>query len=129
MTKEKYNEISKAIIGAAIEVHKTLGAGLIEKYYGYALVHELKLKGYKVETEKYIPFKYKDLIIKDACRADLIVEDSIIVELKATENDNSLYTSQLLTYLKMSNMKLGLVLNFSREKLINGIERVINGQL
>ena len=129
MRKEEYNELSKAIIGSAIEVHKTLGAGLIEKYYGYALAHELKSRGYKVETEKAIPFIYKDLVIKDACRADLIVEDSIIVELKATEIDNTLFAAQLLTDLKMSGMKLGLVLNFNRERLIDGIERVINGQL
>lgn len=127
MESEEYNKLTKGIISAAIEVHKTLGAGLIEKYYRYALAYELKSRGYSVREEVSIPFIYKDLNIKDACRADIIVEDKIILELKASDKDNTLYSSQLYTYLKLTGMHLGLVLNFSRPRLIEGIERVING--
>ena len=127
MTIEDYNRLSENIIAAAIEVHKTLGPGLGEKYYRYALTHELRLRGYKVCEEVGVSFNYKDLCIKEACRVDIIVEDKIILELKATERDNELYASQLLTYLRLTGFKLGLVINFNRIRLVDGIKRVING--
>lgn len=126
MTSENYNDLSYKIIGAAIEVHRILGPGLMEKIYRSALAYELREMGIKVEEEVLIPLSYKKLLISDICRADIIVGSQIIVELKATEKDNDLYAKQLLTYLKLSGLKLGLVINFNRLKLKDGISRIIN---
>ena len=126
MTSENYNDLSYKIIGAAIEVHRILGPGLMEKIYRSALAYELREMGIKVEEEVLIPLSYKKLLISDMCRADIIVGSQIIVELKATEKDNDLYAKQLLTYLKLSGLKLGLVINFNRLKLKDGISRIIN---
>lgn len=126
MTSENYNDLSYKIIGAAIEVHRILGPGLMEKIYRSALAYELREMGIKVEEEVLIPMRYKKLLISDMCRADIIVGSQIIVELKATEKDNDLYAKQLLTYLKLSGLKLGLVINFNRLKLKDGISRIIN---
>ncbi len=126
MTSENHNDLSFKIIGAAIEVHRILGPGVMEKIYRSALAYELREMGIKVEEEVLIPLSYKKLLISDMCRADIIVGSQIIVELKATENDNDLYAKQLLTYLKLSGLKLGLVINFNRLKLKDGISRIIN---
>jgi len=127
MTKEEYDKLSGEVIGAAIEVHKHLGPGLLEHVYKLALGHELTLRGYRAEIEDEVQINYKGLELETNLRADLIVEDSIIVELKATEYDNPLYAAQLLTYLRLSKRKLGLLINFNRKKLVSGIERVVNG--
>ncbi len=126
MTSENHNDLSFKIIGAAIEVHRILGPGLMEKIYRSALAYELREMGIKAEEEVLIPLSYKKLLISDMCRADIIVGNQIIVELKATEKDNDLYAKQLLTYLKLSGLKLGLVINFNRLKLKDGISRIIN---
>lgn len=126
MTSENYNDLSYKIIGAAIEVHRILGPGLMEKIYRSALAYELREIGIKAEEEVLIPLSYKKLLISDMCRADIIVGSQIIVELKATEKDNDLSAKQLLTYLKLSGLKLGLVINFNRLKLKDGISRIIN---
>ena len=126
MTSENNNDLSFKIIGAAIEVHRILGPGLMEKIYRSALAYELREMGIKAEEEVLIPLSYKKLLISDMCRADIIVGNQIIVELKATEKDNDLYAKQLLTYLKLSGLKLGLVINFNRLKLKDGISRIIN---
>ena len=120
-------QMSHAIIGAAIDVHKILGPGLLEKYYRMALAYELRRRGFKAEEEVSMPFVYKDLVIANACRADIVVNDQIVLELKAREQYSGLYASQLLSYLKLSGLKLGLVFNFNQLKLKDGIERVVNG--
>ena len=118
--------LTSAIIGAAIEVHKHLGPSLLEKYYQIALAHELKLRGIKAEREVLIPFVYKDLHREDCARADIIVENQVIIEVKACPENRSFHSKQLLTYLKMTGLKLGLVINFNNDLLTKGIIRVVN---
>ena len=121
------NRISGLIKEAAIEVHKVLGGpGLLENIYEEALFQELQLRGMKVQRQVYVPVKYKSLTLRDPLRIDLLVENKVIVEVKATEVNHSLYKAQVLTYLRLNNLKLGLVLNFGQELLINGLSRVVN---
>lgn len=120
------NCISQEIIGAAIEVHRVLGPGLLEHAYHKALEFELKSRGLKVASEVEIPIVYKGVLLYPAYRADMIVENQVIVELKATDVDNSLFYKQLLTYLRLSDKRLGLLINFNKERLIDGIKRIAN---
>lgn len=126
-----YSELSSSIIGTSIEVHKALGPGLLEKVYERALVHELTLRGYDVKTQVKVPIMYKgvDLTIDDdkPLKLDLIVEDLVIVELKSVEEMKPVYNKQLLTYLKLMDKKLGLLINFNVPRLVQGVERVVNG--
>ena len=126
MNKDRLNELSWVIIGAAIEVHKSLGPGLLESSYNAALICELKLRGLHAESEVDIPFIYKGIRLDVAYRADIVVENEIILELKSTEYDKPLYAKQLLTYLKIYNKRLGMVINFNRERLVDGLQRVVN---
>ena len=126
MTREEYNVLTKEIIDASIEVHKVLGPGLLEQAYKVALLRELSIRGIKAEKEQDIPFFYKGETLSSAYRADIIVEGEVIIELKATEKDNSLYPKQLNSYLKLANKKVGLLINFNRERLIDGLTRVVN---
>ncbi len=121
------NQISGQIKDAAIEVHKVLGGpGLLESIYEEALFQELQLRGLQVRRQVYVPVKYKNLILGTPLRIDLLVENKVVVEVKATETNHSLYRAQVLTYLRLTNLKLGLVLNFGQELLINGFSRVVN---
>lgn len=120
------SELSHKIIGCAMEVHKTLGPGLLESAYNRALMCELSLQGLNAVSEFEIPIYYKGNKLNTTYRADIIVEDEIIVELKATEQDNPLYARQLLTYLRITNKKIGLLINFNKHRLIEGVERVAN---
>ena len=126
MNESQLNDLSKKIIGAAIEVHRFLGPGLLENTYKAALLYELKLSGINAKSEVEVPFIYKNVKLESAYRADIIVEDQIILELKATENDNPLYAKQLYTYLRLCNKRLGLLINFNRERLVEGLKRVVN---
>lgn len=126
MDNVQLNRLSEEIIGAAIEVHSILGPGLLEKTYQEALMAELKLRDIKCEKEVKIPIIYKGETLDSDYRADIIVDDKIILELKATEQDNPLFYKQLYTYLKLSNMRLGLLINFNRERLVKGLKRVVN---
>ena len=126
MNENQINALSQEIIGAALEVHRNLGPGLLEHTYQAALICELKLRGIKAESEVEVPFVYKGIKLDTAYRADIIVEDEIILELKSTENDNPLFGKQLLTYLRIYNKRLGLLINFNRERLIDGLKRVVN---
>jgi len=126
MDKEQINALSKKIIGAAIEVHRNLGPGLLEHSYQVALMHELKLSGLKAASEVDVPFIYKGVRLDTAYRADIIVEDEIILELKSTENDSPVFIKQLHTYLRIYNKQLGILINFNRERLVDGIKRVVN---
>lgn len=120
------NELSYKIIGAAIEVHKNLGVGLLENAYETALAYELKMQGFNVKQQLSLPLKYKDMFIENAYRIDLIVEDKVIVEVKSVLELHPVFYSQVLTYLKQTNIKLGLLINFNNELIKNGIHRIVN---
>ena len=121
------NEISQIIINAAIEVHKFLGPGLLEKSYELCLLYELRLAGLKTERQKIIPIRYKGVTINAGYRIDLLVENKVIIELKAIEAIHPIHFAQLLTYLKLTECKLGLLLNFNVPLLKDGIKRIVNG--
>lgn len=121
------NEISNKIIGAAIEVHKILGGpGLLESVYESCLAHELSLRGLKVQRQLSVPVIYKGSIVKDPLYIDILVESLVVVEVKATEKLQLLHDVQLLTYLRLTNRKLGLLVNFGQEFVKDGISRVVN---
>jgi GxxExxY protein len=122
------NEISKIIIDAAIDVHRTLGGpGLLESVYQEAECWELSRRGLHVEREKIIPILYKGYELGTSLRLDLLVEKKVIVECKATANYNAIFEAQTLTYLRITNLKLGIVINFGERLVKNGIHRVVNG--
>ena len=119
------DEITGKIIGAAIEVHKHLGPGLLESAYQACLAHEMTLRGIQFEREKIVPLVYKQLPVETAYRADFIVENLIVVELKAVKQFEAIHQAQLMSYLKLANLKLGLLLNFNVQRLKSGgIKRV-----
>ena len=120
------NELSNTIIGCAIEVHKQLGPGLLESAYQECLYYELKNKGLQVAKEKPMPIVYKDIKLDHGYRIDLLVEDKVVIETKTVEVLTDVHTAQVLTYLKLGNYKLGLLLNFQVSTLKNGIKRLIN---
>ncbi|MEL6150888.1 MAG: GxxExxY protein [Chloroflexota bacterium] len=121
------NRISGQIVSAAIEVHKTLGGpGLLESLYAEALAWELSDRGIKVEREKPLPVRYKTTTLSTPLRLDLLVADKVIVECKSVERYNTIYEVQALTYLRLSGLKLGLVINFGARLLRDGIHRVVN---
>jgi len=121
----KVNDLTEIIIGSAIEVHKNLGPGLLESAYQQAMAYEFADKGIKFLIEKPIPVKYKGRNIDCAFRADMVVEDAVIIELKAVDKLMPIHTAQLITYLKLSGLKVGLLINFNVGLLKNGIKRVI----
>lgn len=121
------NELSKIIIGAAIELHKTLGPGLLESAYEYALYYDLKELGLDVKRQVTMPFKYKEIDLDVAYRIDILVENKVIIEVKAVESLTPTHFAQTLTYLKLTNLKLGMLLNFNEKYLKHGIQRVVNG--
>ncbi len=120
------NDVSGHIIGAAVEVHKHLGPGLLEAIYRDCLTHELKLRGIKVEKEVALPVKYKNIEFPAGYRADLLVEESVMAELKAVDALSTIHTAQLLSYLRMSGLRLGLLINFNVSRLTDGVKRVVN---
>jgi GxxExxY protein len=120
------NEISKKIIGAAIEVHRILGPGLLESVYEEALCHELRLREIKFARQQSVPVPYKGLKIGTDLRLDLLVEDKVIVDLKAKEVLSPSDKPKLLTYLRLSEKRLGLIINFHECVLRDGIYRVVN---
>lgn len=124
MTRE--NELSKIIISKAIEIHKALGPGLLESAYQECLFYELKEEGLPVQKEISMPILYKDLELDHGYRMDLLVEDKVVVELKAVEELNDVHKAQLLTYLKLGKYKLGLLINFNQLRLVDGLKRIIN---
>ena len=117
------NEISRKIIGAAIEVHKVLGPGLLESAYEMGLERELKIRGLNVRRQVALPLVYKGEKCDIGYRIDLLVENKVIVEIKSVESLNNVHIAQVLTYLKLSNCKLGLLINFNVSLLKNGIKR------
>jgi GxxExxY protein len=120
------NELSSIIIGAAIEVHTELGPGLLESVYESCLFYELKELGLKVERQVDLPVKYKNLCLDSGLRLDLIVQDKVIIELKAVKEICDVHVAQTLTYLKLTNLRLGLLINFNEARLKHGLQRVVN---
>ena len=124
--RDRLNNITEQIIGAAIEVHRTVGPGLLESAYETCLVFELRTRDLKVEQQKPLPVVYKSVKLDCGYRLDLVVESSVIVEIKAVERLNSIHDAQLLSYLRLYGCKLGLLINFHVPMLKNGIRRVVN---
>lgn len=123
------NEIAKIVIGRAIEVHRALGPGLLESAYQECLFYELQNEGFKVEKEKSMPLVYKEINIDCGYRIDLLVENKLVVELKSVDELNDVHLAQTLTYMKLGDYKLGLLINFNVNLLKAGIKRLINGHL
>ncbi len=121
------NEISEKIIGAAIEVHRYYGPGLVEQVYEEALCHEFSLRGIRFERQKHVPIFYKNVKLGVPLRLDLIGEEKVILDLKAKEDVTVFDRAKLLSYLRLSNLKLGLIINFHAILLKDGVERVVNG--
>jgi len=121
------NEISGAIVDAAYKVHTTLGPGLLESVYEVAMEYELRKRGLRVVRQVPIAVVYGEVRLEEGFRADLIVEDKIIVELKSVETIHPVHKKQLLTYLRLSNKKLGLLINFGAYLIKDGISRIANG--
>lgn len=122
------NEISRHIVTAAIEVHRTLGGpGLLESVYEEALVWELQQKEFIVERQKLIPISYKGIKLATPLRIDVLVNKSVIVECKSTAEYNVIFEAQTLTYLRLTQLKLGIVINFGEKYVKDGIKRVANG--
>lgn len=120
------NKLTEQIIGLAIKVHRSLGPGLLESAYHECLFFELKKAGLYVEKEKPIPLVYEDVKLDCGYRIDLLVENQIVVEIKSVEILNDLHTAQVLTYLKLSNCKIGLLINFNVNQIKSGIKRLYN---
>ncbi len=123
------NEIAKQVLDAAFAIHTKLGPGLLESVYEVVLAHELKKNGLSVDRQKPMPIIYDGKRFDEAYRADLLVEGKVIVELKSVEEISALHLKQVLTQLRLSGLKLGLLINFGEAHLKNGIKRLINGQL
>ncbi|MBT3391667.1 MAG: GxxExxY protein [Chloroflexi bacterium] len=123
----KENEISRVIVESAIEVHRTLGGpGLLESVYEEAMIWELQQRDISVEQQKIIPIVYKGEQLGNPLRLDLLVGGLVIVEIKSTSQYNKIFEAQLLTYLRLTNVKLGMVINFGERLVKNGIHRVVN---
>ena len=120
------NELSFIIIGAAIEVHKALGPGLLESSYEMSLKRELTLRGIEAKNQVPMPLVYKDEFCDVGYRIDLLVEKKVVVEIKSVDALNDVHLAQILTYLKLSKSKLGLLINFNVSMLKDGIRRVVN---
>ena len=123
------NELANKVIGIAIEVHRNLGPGLLESVYKECLFYKIGKSGLIVEKEKPLPLVYEDVKLDCGYRLDLLVEHKLIIEVKSVETLNDVHLAQTLTYLKLGNFKLGLLINFNVVLLRDGIKRVINGTL
>ena len=122
-------EISKIVFDSALKVHKTLGPGLLESAYEECLFYELKKYPIKIEKQKALPLVYEEVHLETGYRIDIIIENKFIVEIKSVETLNDVHLAQLLTYLKLSDCKLGFLINFNVKLLKDGVRRVINGSL
>ncbi len=126
ITEKKDNStLTGKIIGAAIEVHRALGPGLLESAYEACLTYELRLRGLKVESQKPLPLIYKNVMLECGYRLDIVVENQVIIEIKTVNSIAPIHEAQLLSYLKLSNCKIGLLINFNVIVLIDGIRRMM----
>ena len=126
MDRESLNQLSRIIITAAIRVHSKLGPGLLESVYRTCLAHELRKAGLHVVAEQIVPVFYEELQLDDGYRLDLLVNDAIIVEIKAVEKLLPVHHAQLLSYLRLTDKRLGLLINFNVPRLVLGLKRVVN---
>lgn len=125
MSGQQLNEISEGVIGAAITVHRELGPGLLESCYEACLQHELLKRGFEVQRQVALPVTYDGVRVDCGFRIDLTVNRMVLLELKATDRIERIHEVQLLTYLKLTGMKLGLIMNFNVVKLIDGVKRIV----
>lgn len=123
------DELSNKIIGIALKVHSGLGPGLLESAYQECLFYEIKKAGYYVEREKPMPLIYEEVKLDCGYRIDILIENKLVIEVKSVDSLNNIHLAQTLTYLKLGNFKLGLLINFNVAHLKNGIKRVINNPL
>ena len=121
------NELSRVVIGIAMEVHTALGAGLLENSYKECLFYKLKKSGFYVEKEKPIPLVFEDIKLEVGYRIDILVENKLVLEIKSVEALTDVHLAQTLTYLKLGNYKLGLLMNFNVVRLKDGLKRIVNG--
>ncbi len=121
------NEIGREIVDAAIAVHRELGPGLMETVYEVILAHELKQRGLQVERQVRVPIEYRGLLFDEGFRADLILNDRVLIELKSIKKLTAAHRKQIQTYLRLTGMKLGFLLNFGEALMKNGIIRAVNG--
>jgi len=124
---EYHNSLAKIIVDSAFQVHKRLGPGLLETVYETALTHELSKRGLTVDRQRPISIEYDGVCFDEGFRADLLVNDKIIIELKSVEKIIPVHRKQLLTYLRLADMRLGLLINFGENLIKNGISRIVNG--
>jgi GxxExxY protein len=127
MDKKRLNELSNRVIGAAITVHKALGPGLLESTYEACLLRELVLQGIQADRQVMLPVVYKGLELDCGYKLDLLVEKALVVELKSVDRISQINQAQTLTYLRLSGMRLGLLINFNERILKQGIRRFVNG--
>jgi GxxExxY protein len=125
-TKRPHNDLTGKIIGAAIEVHRTLGPGLLESTYEACLVFELQEKGLIVERQKPLPLVYKSVKLDSGYRLDLVVEGKVVVEIKSVSEVAAVHEAQLLSYLRLAGLQIGLLINFNVKMLKHGIHRIIS---
>jgi len=128
MTKKIINDIAYQIVGCAIEVNKELGPGLVERVYECCMIEELNLKGFSVQSQVSFPINYKGKILDTGLRIDLLVNDIIIVELKAVEKIIPLHEAQLLTYLKLTNLAKGLIINFNSKNITKDLKSMVTDE-
>jgi GxxExxY protein len=126
-TEEDGRRLTRAVIGAAIEVHRNLGPGLLESIYEAALLRELGLRGLRTQRQVKVPIEYKGISLGTGVRLDLLVSGRLVVEVMAVERLVGIHRAQLLTYLKLTGFRLGLLINFNVELLRSGVRRIING--
>jgi len=121
------NQLTEAIIGAAIEVHKRLGPGLLESAYRICLAYELRKRGFEVVEEQPVPVIYDDVKLECGFRTDLVVNGQVVVELKAKSAIHPLDKAQVLSHLRLLNLRFGLLINFHEERVVDGVSRIVNG--
>jgi GxxExxY protein len=124
---DNLNELARVVVDAAFQVHTRLGPGLLESVYEVALAHELRKRGHRVERQMAIPVQYDGIRFDEGFRADLIVDNALILELKSVEKVAPVHKKQLLTYLRLADKRLGLLINFGESLIKDGIFRVVNG--
>jgi len=119
------DELSRIVIGAAIEVHRVMGPGLLESIYEKCLIRELELRGIAVRSQDVVQIRYKDITFAEELRFDLLVEDCLLIELKCTQDMHNIYKAQLLSYMKLLDVPLGLLINFFEERVAEGVSRMV----
>jgi GxxExxY protein len=120
------NEVSKTIVDSALKIHRALGPGLLESVYEIVLAHELRSRGLRVQRQVSLPVRYENILFDEGFRADLVVEQKVIVEIKSVELVKRVHKKQVLTYLRLADMRLGLLINFGTDLIRDGITRLVN---